>query len=247
MNQRIAWRVIAISALALVVGGGSVAMAQETPKNGDICISAFADQDGSGSRQTGESALSDVDIELAVNSTVIIANYVTNGNEPYCFRALLPGQYTVRFNSPNYASGEALQLSLTAGGRINREVGMVAKAQPVSKGDSTLFIPLTVPNRIIMALISAVLSMSLTAAVGLIVYGVFLHHRKSKSPYAKYGKLKRRGGKRSSAPAWDRGEVLPPEGASRPAKTAGRGKQPISFDDEYDSGFDEIEWKKPDA
>jgi len=213
--------------------------AQQAPTTGDICVSPFLDADRSGARVSNTPDLANINVELTVNSTLVIANYVTNGTLPFCFRALPPGDYTVRLSSPDFepSSSDAIQLQLTAGGQIKRDVGMAPKAKATAAPDTLLYVPLTMRNRILLSVGGAAITMALSAALGLVIYGFFLHRRKPKSPY---GKLSGRTARPRSSWEADTFEPSAPQPLSR-------GKQPIELDDEAESGFDSIEWKKPDA
>jgi hypothetical protein len=166
--------VIAISALVMA---SSTVHAQES--NGKVCVQAFSDTvHKNGFHDPGEALLSDVGVNLMVNQNVIIANYVTDGKEPFCFSNLTPQQYTVTFSSPLYeaTTSTGFTFSLAPGEAPLKEFGAVPKTTPASDTASTpdSNAPMTTQARIGLAAAGAVIAMVFFAGLGLIIYALFM-------------------------------------------------------------------------
>ena len=181
MSLKVRAVIICITLVWLLLGTLSTTSAQTPPNTGSVCVLAFNDANRNGTRDPGEGALADVSVNLMVNQNVIIANRVTDGSEPFCFPNLAPQQYTVSFSSPFYDATTqiAFAFALTPGEPVNREFGAVAKA---AAADTTppptgLNVPLSLPVRIGLSAAVSVLAMALVAAIGMIVYSLFVHRR----------------------------------------------------------------------
>jgi len=71
------------------------------PSTGNICILAYNDLNGTGTRDAGEPLLPGATITLTTSSGAVIAVYTTNGvSEPYCFTGLAPDLYRVEERNP---------------------------------------------------------------------------------------------------------------------------------------------------
>ncbi len=163
--------------IALISIGPSAAIrAQEA--NGKVCVLAFNDANRNRVRDPGEALLPDISVNLMVNQNVIIANHVTDGNEPYCFSNLPPQQYTVTFSSPLYeaTTSTGFAYSLAPGETAQPEFGAVPRGTPTDTAVSTtgLRIPMTTPVRIGLAAAGALIVMLLFTGIGMIIYGLFV-------------------------------------------------------------------------
>src|SRR3954463_10845275 len=95
------WGILTICALAMLIGGATrIAQAQQPAAPGAVCVMVFEDQNQSKSRDlASEGSLPDVNIDLMMNGQTVIANYVTEGQEPYyCFENLAAQEYSVSFS-----------------------------------------------------------------------------------------------------------------------------------------------------
>jgi hypothetical protein len=167
---------------AALIGAPLVALAQTPTNSGSVCVLAFEDAKQNGARDPGEGALADVGVNLMTNQNVIIANHVTDGSEPYCFPNLAPQQYTVSFSSPLYepTTLTAFSFTLTPGEPVSLEYGAVKKdtAGSATPEPNGLSIQMSIPVRIGLSALVAVLAMAFIGAVGMIVYSLFLHRRR---------------------------------------------------------------------
>jgi hypothetical protein len=144
--------------------------------SGSICVLVFNDTNGNATRDSGEANLSDVAVNVMVGESVIIANHVTDGQEPYCFKDLAAQQYTVGFSSPLYEATtlNSFNLELAAGETRPLEFGAAPKPAPTESADAaTVQIPATQPVRIGVSALASIIVMAFVAALGLILFGLF--------------------------------------------------------------------------
>jgi hypothetical protein len=141
---------------------------------GSICVLAYEDANKNGTRDPGESLLNTVGASLMVNNNVIIANHVTDGSEPYCFRNLPAQQYTVSFSSPlsQATTLTSFAFPLGIGEQITKEYGAVTSIATEAAPGSTGIV-LSSPTRIGLSAGGAVVAMAFVAAIGMIFYGLF--------------------------------------------------------------------------
>jgi hypothetical protein len=141
---------------------------------GQVCVLAYEDTNKNGTRDPGESLLSSVGVSLMVNSNVIVANHITDGTEPFCFRNLSAQQYTVGFSSPlaQATTLTSFTFPLGAGEQISKEYGAITslatEAAPGSAG-----LAFSSPVRIGLSAGGAVIAMAFIGAIGMIFYGLF--------------------------------------------------------------------------
>jgi hypothetical protein len=155
------------------------AQATQQADTGSICVLAFNDANRNKARDPGEGLLADISVDLMVNQNVIIANHITDGTEPFCFKNLALQQYNVSFSSPTYeaSTSNAFALSLSAGEQATREFGAASKATPIDPTASEqrgLSIPLTTPVRLALSILGAVIVMAFVAAIGMILFALFV-------------------------------------------------------------------------
>src|SRR5690348_11383700 len=78
-----------IAILATMTPATTVSALQTAPGTGIICVLAYADTNQNHTRDAGEGLLNDVNASIAAASgganSLIIANHVTDGKEPFCF------------------------------------------------------------------------------------------------------------------------------------------------------------------
>jgi hypothetical protein len=155
--------------------------AQPIP-SGTLCAIVYADLNANGVRDVGEPGTPDVNLSLAIQSGVIVANFVTTETTPHCV-GNLPAQveYTLRVDSPLYMTpnGNALTFALQPGERLEREVGVVARPPTTANQVRTLVIPLDRTSRLIMAAACSLVTMVLFVGVGLVLYGWLFFPRTS--------------------------------------------------------------------
>ncbi len=175
MNRKI---LAACTALLILLITASTALAQ-TAQPGAICVIVYQDTNQNGVRDPGEEVLTDINVSLMVGSNIVIANYVTNQREPFCFNNLAPQQYTLGLSSPFYQPFDPAPVTfmLGAGGRYTHEFGVVPVKASAATPDPILYVPLTVPVRLGMSTAGALGMMALFSGLGLMIYGLFLHRR----------------------------------------------------------------------
>lgn len=180
MPKRVPTALIAVLMITLPVLMLGTARAQQ-PGAGSVCVIAYDDANRNGVRDPGESALLDVNISLMTPANVLIANHVTALREPYCFDNLPPQQYMVGIDSPLYDPVDPAPVSFTLNPdeRVTYEFGAIARppAAAPDPSESILYIPLTLPVRIGMSALGALLTMAAFTGLGLVVYGLLLHRR----------------------------------------------------------------------
>lgn len=105
---------------------GSVSAAPLSQATGQVCVQAFDDINGNGTREADEKLLAGVGFTLSDDSGVK-ASYSTDGvSEPYCFGKLAGGSYTVRAKAPaGYESTTEGQwaISLASGAQFDAKYG----------------------------------------------------------------------------------------------------------------------------
>jgi hypothetical protein len=153
--------------------------AQNAPGTGSICVLAFQDGNQNQVRDAGEGLLYDVNANLMVNQNLIMANHVTDGKEPFCFPNLPAQQYSVTFSSPFYEPSTLASFTfvLAAGDQITKEFGAVPKVTSGDNTGSSLTIPMTRPVRLGLSAAAALVAMALVAALGLIIFGLFVRRQ----------------------------------------------------------------------
>jgi hypothetical protein len=156
----------------------SAALAQ-SQQSGAVCVIVFQDANQNSVRDPGEEAVTDVNVSLMVDSNVVVANYVANQREPFCFNDLVPRQYTLSLSSPFYQALDPAPVTfvLGSGGRYTHEFGVVPVKATAPAPDTILYVPLTVPVRLGMSTAGALGVMALFSGLGLILYGLFFHRR----------------------------------------------------------------------
>ena len=67
---------------------------------GAICVTAYNDLNGNGTRQLGEGLLSGAVITVTDASNIVVGTWTTNGSEPHCFANLPVANYSVVERNP---------------------------------------------------------------------------------------------------------------------------------------------------
>jgi hypothetical protein len=126
----IRWISLLIVAVMLLMGTtGVFAAPYAQASTGQICISAYDDQNGNGARDTDEPLLADVGFTLTDSTGAQPRTYKTDGSsEPYCFTNLAPGSYTVQARAPASLDLEVTTpgqwaISLSAGAQFDVNYG----------------------------------------------------------------------------------------------------------------------------
>ncbi|MFW6070349.1 MAG: hypothetical protein ACOC9X_04810, partial [bacterium] len=113
--------------------------ATESPRTGEVCISAFEDENRNAQRDAGEPLQSSVAFTV-YDGEQVLANYITDGaNEPYCM-SLEPGNYRI---TRSKAANEELTtdgewaISVSGGSSQSFEFGgYMADADAVADADA---------------------------------------------------------------------------------------------------------------
>jgi len=143
---------------------------------GTICVVAYGDTNENGVRDAGEEALMAMNVTLRNIANVVVANHVTIAPAPFCFEGVPPAQYTLHVSHPEYSASEAVVSQLGAAERLTRELGAVRLAAPAVQ-ESILYIPLTLPVRLGVAALGALLAIVIVGGIGMVIFGAFIHRR----------------------------------------------------------------------
>lgn len=177
---------LAPGALALVLAlDPALLPARAQVEVGAICVATFADLNGNGQRDEGETPLAGVMVNLATGGRVIATHVMAEGEAQYCFERLLTGAYTVTFaGSPAYQHTTASEgtFNLDPGQRLtitdfgaapvaapdqSAETGaVVLEAAPSSAGE-----PIDPTLRLLISTVAAVSVMVFMIGIGAIVLG----------------------------------------------------------------------------
>jgi len=108
-----------------------------TPVPGQICVSAYDDLNGNGSKEAGEPLLADAQVTVRLQDGPIVGQYVTDGiHEPSCFTLEANQTYVVTVTSPPLYTGSGPQSAsryLTSGDRWNLDFGQVRLGLPATE------------------------------------------------------------------------------------------------------------------
>lgn len=167
--------------LIILIGMGlfsqfHVAQAQDTASTGNLCVLAYEDTNTNGTRDNGEAVFPGINVNLAVNTDVIIATHITQESDAYCFENLAPNTYHLYFaDSPNHQATTVNQtaLEIKAGDRLRVVFGAVAtepvrtEAEAANTGET-----LTASHRVMIALLGAVVVMVFMLGFGIVLASV---------------------------------------------------------------------------
>jgi hypothetical protein len=185
-------RLIIVFLALLLLNNFSPAAAQETP--GAICVSAFADTNGSGLRDASEAALGGVNVNLSTGGVIVAAHVLAAGEPQYCFENLLPGYYTVTFtDSPTYRTTTSNEgtFALAGGQRLTingfgavpiptANLGAEVAAQVVAAENSKNK-PLEKSERLLLSVVASMVVMVFMIGVGAVILGL-ISGRKRRPP-----------------------------------------------------------------
>jgi len=149
-----------------------------TPAPGNICVSVYEDDNGSGQRDEGESLVSGAVISLLDSNRQELEKYTTDGlSEPYCFSGLVAGDYYLqRQNAPGYVSTDPDEslVTVVAGGSSDVAFGARFAPTPTATATATATAtptPTPTPRPILQRVGSAIYSVSgiILAALALVI------------------------------------------------------------------------------
>lgn len=179
-----------LTVIGILFSTGLFAASAQTD-TGALCISTFADMNGNGIRETTETPLSGVNVNLATNG-MIIATHITDVDEQsYCFENLQPGIYTLTFtDSPTYrtttsnegtfALADGQRLTISDFGAVpvplNRLRAEVAAQVAASQSEDE---PLDSSLRLLISTVGAMMIMLFMIGVGAVILGTISGRRRS--------------------------------------------------------------------
>jgi hypothetical protein len=197
--------IVCLSGLAFRVN-----QAAAQAQTGAICVATFADMNGNGQRDEGETSLAGVNVNLSTGGVIIATHITAEGEDQYCFENLLRGIYTISFTpSPTYRITTANEgtFALDAGQRLTIDrfgafpVGTeglraeVAAQVAAARGTSK---PLQSSTRLLLSTVGSMLVMLFMVGVGAVILGLIS------------------GGRRRSRSGPKRQETIPPPAEIRP-------------------------------
>lgn len=104
-------------------------------QGGDICLTAYDDDNQNGVRDAGETLMAAVAFTIS-DGQAVVSNYITDGqSEPYCIRGLDAGSYRItrsRLAQETLTTAGEVAASLTDGAALNLEFGSVVGAAPAA-------------------------------------------------------------------------------------------------------------------
>ena len=117
-----------------------------TPPLGAICVLAYHDRDGDGTRGPDEELLAGAVFTVSDEQGVVASHTSDGVHEPYCFEGLSPGRYIVaERNPPGYDSTTPDQWAVALVGGARVDVAFGDRAQPTPTPSPTL-IPTPTPT-----------------------------------------------------------------------------------------------------
>src|SRR5574341_768663 len=147
-----------------------------------ICVFAFQDTNENGVRNDDEGALPGINVNLAIETDIIIATAITTQeDEPYCFENLVPGVYNIYFpDSPNHraTTQSSAAMEIHAGQHIRVEFGAQPEEpirlqnDPAMPNNPTANTRLTTTTRILLALLGTIIVMIFMIGFGAVVVSV---------------------------------------------------------------------------
>ena len=168
----------------------TVRRAAAQTETGAICVATFADMNGNGQRDEGETSLDGVNVNLSTGGVIIGTHITAEGEDQYCFEHLLRGIYTITFTpSPTYRITTANEgtFALDAGQRLTIDrfgafpVGMeglraeVAAQVAAARGSDK---PLETSTRLLLSTVGSMLVMLFMVGVGAVILGLISSGRR---------------------------------------------------------------------
>jgi hypothetical protein len=189
--RKLAFGFVALLLTALIVLPGRAAAQQQT---GALCVATFADSNGNGIREEGETALPGVNVNLSTAGVIILTHITAEGENQHCFENLLPGYYTITFtDSPTYrpttsnegtfelAGGQRLTINDFGAVPIplsNLRAEVAAQVAAARSEDE----PLDTSVRLLLATVGSMVVMIFMIGVGAVIMGLQRGGRDGKRP-----------------------------------------------------------------
>ena len=181
MARKLTFGFVALLLTALIILLPGRAAAQQT---GALCVATYADSNGNGIREEGESVLAGVNVNLSTAGVIILTHITAEGEDQHCFENLLPGYYTITFtDSPTYrpttsnegtfelAGGQTLTINDFGAVPIplsNLRAEVAAQIAAASSEDE----PLDTPVRLLLATVGSMVVMIFMIGVGAVIMGL---------------------------------------------------------------------------
>lgn len=128
MQRRVNLSIALLILLAVVVP----ALHAQDGNTSAVCVLAYEDSNENSARDSGEVPLPGINVNLAVETDVIVQSYITTQEpSPHCFEGLAPGDYNLYFDdSANHRATTQNSTQFTLGGsqRVRIEFGAVSES-----------------------------------------------------------------------------------------------------------------------
>lgn len=183
MKRRLGFLIL----MAMLLAGGVVS----AQTGGQFCVRSFEDRNGNGTLDSGEPLLTNgisvnlLNTENVVVASALLADAPTAAQGVVCFQFLAPGEYSVAITSPDYqATTDSLFTSTIGEGTLptvvafggQRIVSDTAVASPAA-GAAASPLDAELIQRIVLALLGALLVMAGMIVVGALIYLLFFRNR----------------------------------------------------------------------
>jgi hypothetical protein len=173
--------VIAVFGLSSFVLNVGISHAQTDTTTGSICTLTFNDLAKNGIHAAGDPILSGVNVTLAVDNGLMIANHLSDDQGQYCFTNLTPGRYRLTFSDPlaQPTTPTILTLTVNAGDQLINLFGAVPDVVPdkavtaPATANQGLVITLTRSGRLVLSAVGALLIMLAMLGLGMFGYGLY--------------------------------------------------------------------------
>jgi uncharacterized surface anchored protein len=158
--------------------------AQDAGTTGSVCVLAYEDSNENGVRDSGEVPLPGISVNLAVETDIIVQNFITTQeNRPFCFDELTPGDYTLYFDdSPNHHPTRQTKTDpfvVQANQRIRVEFGAVSESPLLQPGSPEAIEQannaggqLETTSRLLIAALGAVVVMVFMFGFGVVIASI---------------------------------------------------------------------------
>ena len=161
---------------------GKTIHAQSDANTGTICALTFNDLAKNGIRVPGDPPLSGVNVTLAIDNGLMIANHLSDDQGQYCFTNLVPGRYRLTFSDPlaQPTTPTILTLTVSGGDHLINLFGAVPDiasdspaVDPTANAPVGIVVSLTRSGRLVLSAIGALLVMVAMLGIGLFAYGLY--------------------------------------------------------------------------
>ena len=123
---------LSIALLILLAALVPAVRAQDGDTASAVCVLAYEDSNENSARDSGEVPLPGINVNLAVDTDVIVQSFITTQEpSPFCFEDLAPGMYNLYFDdSANHraTTQNSTQFTLAGGQRVRIEFGAVSES-----------------------------------------------------------------------------------------------------------------------